>query len=106
MSGRRSVSTRTAMKRSRMRAATPASAYVVRSISWQARHQAAVIESRTGLPSRAARAKGSALHASHSIIAALCRSTILRMLLLRYVALLALVVWVGGLVALGAIAAP
>src|SRR3954469_15559161 len=34
------------------------------------------------------------------------RSTINRMMLLRYVALLALVVWVGGLFALGAIAAP
>jgi uncharacterized membrane protein len=34
------------------------------------------------------------------------RSTIKRMYLLRYVAVLALVVWVGGLVALGGIAAP
>ena len=48
--------------------ATSGSAYVVRSISWQAWHQAAVIDSSTGLPSRAARAKASALHGSQSIM--------------------------------------
>src|SRR5436189_153863 len=56
MSGRRSVSTRTAMNRSRTSDATSGSAYVVRSISWQARHHAAVIERRTGFASRAGRA--------------------------------------------------
>jgi hypothetical protein len=68
MSGRRSVSTRTATNRSRMSAATPGSAYVVRSISWHARHHAAVIESSTGFCSRAARANAATLHGSQSIV--------------------------------------
>src|SRR5215471_18922272 len=141
MSGRWSVSTRTGMKRSRTIAATRGSAYVVRSISWHAPHHAAVIDSSTGLRSRAARENAPASHSSHSIIfaggfapphpptrslarrfagalrsrgslATLASNTQIlaeyniRMLALRYVALVALVVWVGGLIALGAIAAP
>src|SRR4029453_1796841 len=109
MSGRRSVSTRTGTNRASISAATAGSAYVVPSISWHARHHAAVIESRTGLPSREARANAAASQGSHSTMPRLCvlrQSTIVRMFLLRFVALLALVVWVGGLAALGGIAAP
>src|SRR5262245_12696640 len=110
MSGRRSVSTRTGTNRSPINAATSGSAYVVRSISWHARHHAAVIDSSTGLASRAARSNASACQGSHSTMPRLCvrrgRGTIAGMLLLRYLSLLALVVWVGGLVALGSIAAP
>jgi hypothetical protein len=73
MSGRRSVSTRTATKRALTSDATSGSAYVVRSISWQAWHHAAVIDSSTGFPSRAARANASALQGSQSIMGQLWR---------------------------------
>ena len=79
-----------------------------------------MIESSTGFPSRAARAKASALHGSQLNIYYFARSLAASaakeftntevynglMFALRYVAVLSLVVWAGGLLALGAIAAP
>ena len=87
-------------------AQTPASAYVVRSMSRQDAHHGATMDRRTGLSSARARAKRPrprvASERSHDL-----RSIIMRgMVVLRFATVLAIAVWIGGLVALGAIAAP
>src|SRR6476646_4526539 len=89
------------------------------------------MDSRTGLRSRAARANASAVHGSHAMRSRVtgvnvfnAQCSMLRasvsvehstlniqhynclMLLLRFAAVLTLVVWIGGLLALGGVAAP
>jgi Domain of unknown function (DUF4149) len=67
------------------------------------------MERSIGLCSRAARENASALQGSHSIGWSGTSATLNyneRMVVLRYAALLTLVVWLGGLVVLGGIAAP
>ena len=86
---------------------TVESAYEVRSISRQDSHHEVTIERSTGRLSARARANASELHGSQRTVSTAFRSIIMmRMLVLRFATVLAIAVWIGGLLALGAIAAP
>ena len=70
-------------------------------------HHGAAIERSTGLSSARARANASEPHGSQRTVSTIFRSIIMMgMLVLRFATVLAIAVWIGGLLALGAIAAP
>ncbi len=70
-------------------------------------HQGAAIDRSTGRSSARARANAVEPHESHRTVSTIYRSIIMTgMLVLRFATVLAIAVWIGGLLVLGAIAAP
>ena len=70
-------------------------------------HQGAAIDRSTGRSSARARANAAESQESHWTVSTIYRSIIMTgMLVLRFATVLAIAVWIGGLLVLGAIAAP
>ena len=83
------------------------------SITAQPWHQDAEIDSSTGLPSAWARVKASGPHSSQATVGGVGKvmlrsqtTIIIAMIALRYVYVVALAIWVGGLITIGSVVAP